>query len=84
MKLALEIFAEIMLDMAMLMMIFNLIRKQLYGSAAERLTAASMGVGFLIYCISKVLCNGSYVVFVLAMLGVMLSYTAFVFAFSRE
>ena len=83
MKFALEVFTVVMLDMAMLVMVFNLAYKKAHGSAVERFAAVCMGLGFLLCCISKII-SGGYAVFTLGTLGFMLSYTAFVFTFSRE
>lgn len=78
-----EVFTGIILDMAMLALVFNLVRKREHGSTAERFTAICMGLGFMIWCISKAI-SGNYGIFAIAALGFMLSYTAFVFTFSRE
>ena len=44
-----EVFTGIILDMAMLALVFNLVRKRAHGSAAERFTAVCMGLGFMIW-----------------------------------
>ena len=84
MNFVLEVFTSVLLDIAMLLMVLNLVHKNAHGTAAERFTAVSMGLGFLTYCISKAINGGSYTVLTLAALGFMLSYMAFVFTFSRE
>ena len=80
----LEIFTEIMFDAAVIIMIFKIVYNIKNDNLTERFTAITMGFGFLIYCILKVLSGGTRAAFILAALGFMLSYTAFVFTFSRE
>ncbi len=80
----LEIFTEIMFDAAVIIMIFKIVHNIKNDNLTERFTAITMGFGFLIYCILKVLSGGTGAAFILAALGFMLSYTAFVFTFSRE
>ena len=84
MSFAFEFFTDIMLDAAMLIMVLSLARRGAHGSRFERLTAFCMGIGFLLYCAAKAVSGASCTLFVLAVLGFMLSYTAFLFAFSRE
>lgn len=79
-----EIFTDIMLDLAMLAMVLNLVVKKAHGDIAERFVTAGMGLGFLVCCISKGLSGSGYMLLTLTALGFMLSYTAFVFTFSRE
>lgn len=80
----LEIFTEIMFDAAVIIMIFKIVHNIKNDNLTERFTAITMGFGFLIYCILKVWSGGTGAAFILAALGFMLSYTAFVFTFSRE
>ena len=80
----LEIFTEIMFDAAVIIMIFKIVHNIKNDNLTERFTAITMGFGFLIYCILKVLSGGTGAAFIFAALGFMLSYTAFVFTFSRE
>lgn len=80
----LEIFTEIMFDAAVIIMIFKIVHNIKNNNLTERFTAITMGFGFLIYCILKAMSGGSWAAFILALLGFMLSYTAFVFTFSRE
>ena len=84
MKFALEVLTCVMLDAAMLVFVFELVRKRAKGNASKRITSACMGLGFLICCISEVMRTDGYAVFVLGALGFMLSYTAFVFTFSQD
>ena len=81
---AFEVIMGIVLDLAMLIMVFNLAYKRAHGSSVERITALCMGLGFLIYCISKIVSGSGYAMFTIAALGFMLSYTAFIFTFSWE
>lgn len=81
---AFEVIMGIVLDLAMLIMVFNLAYKRAHGSSVERITALCMGLGFLIYCISKIVIGSGYAMFTIASLGFMLSYTAFIFTFSWE
>lgn len=84
MKFAIEVLTCVMLDAAMLVLVFNLAYRRANGNKTERFISASMGLGFLACCISKAVSTGGYAVLVLAALGFMLSYSAFVFTFSQD
>lgn len=71
---------EIMFDAAMAVLMFKTVIK---AGTPARFTSVTTGVGFLLYTAFSVM-RGSYVGFVLALLGFMLSYATFVFTFSRE
>lgn len=71
---------EIMFDAAMAVLMFKTVIK---AGTPARVTSVTTGVGFLLYAAFSVM-RGSYVGFVLALLGFMLSYATFVFTFSRE
>lgn len=71
---------EIMFDAAMAVLMFKTVIK---AGTSARVTSVTTGVGFLLYAAFSVM-RGSYVGFVLALLGFMLSYATFVFTFSRE
>ena len=79
-----EIIMEVMFDAAMLALVVFLAFNIGKGSVKMRFTAALMSIGYLIYGADKIVSGGSYAAFVLKVLGFMLSYTAFVFTFSRE
>ena len=55
----LEIFTEIMFDAAVIIMIFKIVHNIKNDNLTERFTAITMGFGFLIYCILKVLSGGT-------------------------
>ncbi len=84
MNITLEMIIGILLDIAMLLFILNIVHKINSRNTTERFTALTMGVGFLIYCISRAIAGESYALLIPGALGFMLSYTAFLFTFSQE
>ena len=80
MNIALELIADICVDLAMAILLWNLISKGGKPIPGSRLIAATFGVGFVIGTISAGLRGALPLVFPDA-LGFMLSYTAFLFTF---
>ena len=84
MALTLEIFTEIMFDAAMLIFVLRLARHIGQKVPGAGFTSVLTGIGFILYGIAKCVSGGSYAVYILSLLGFMLSYTAFIFTFSKE
>lgn len=84
MALTLEIFTEIMFDAAMLIFVLQLSRHIGQKVPGAEFTSVLTGIGFILYGIAKCVSGGSYAVYILSLLGFMLSYTAFIFTFSKE
>ena len=84
MALTLEIFTEIMFDAAMLIFVLRLARHIGQRFPGAGFTSVLTGIGFILYGIAKCVSGGSYAVYILSLLGFMLSYTAFIFTFSKE
>ncbi len=84
MALTLEIFTEIMFDAAMLIFVLQLARHIGQKVPGAGFTSVLTGIGFILYGIAKCVSGGSYAVYILSLLGFMLSYTAFIFTFSKE
>lgn len=84
MALTLEIFTEIMFDAAMLIFVLRLARHIGQKVPGAEFTSVLTGIGFILYGIAKYVSGGSYAVYILSLLGFMLSYTAFIFTFSKE
>ena len=84
MALTLEIFTEIMFDAAMLIFVLQLARHIGQKVPGAGFTSVLTCIGFILYGIAKCVSGGSYAVYILSLLGFMLSYTAFIFTFSKE
>lgn len=84
MALTLEIFTEIMFDAAMLIFVLQLARHIGQKVPGAGFMSVLTGIGFILYGIAKCVSGGSYAVYILSLLGFMLSYTAFIFTFSKE
>ena len=80
MNIALELIADICVDLAMAILLWNLISKGTKPIPGSRLIAATFGVGFVMGTISAGL-RGALPLVVPDALGFMLSYTAFLFTF---
>lgn len=76
-----EILMGLMLDLAAAALIFNFVHGGRKKGFQDRVMSFCMGIGFVLYCFLKAFCSGNYIVFMLSLLGAMLSYTAFVFTF---
>lgn len=78
---ALELIVDICIDLAMAILLWNLISKRGKHILCSRLISATFGIGFIIGTISAGL-RGIVVLAVPDALGFMLSYTAFLFTIS--
>lgn len=81
MNITLELIADICVDLAMAVLLWNLISKSGKPIPGSRIIAATFGIGFAIGTISAGL-RGAVPMVIPDVLGFMLSYTAFVFTFS--
>lgn len=75
-----EIAMEVVFDAAMFYLMFKTVIK---GGIAARLLSVTVGIGFIAFAAFNAV-SGAYIGFILALLGFMLSYSTFVFTFSRE
>ena len=80
MNIALELIADICVDLAMAILLWKLISKSGKPIPGSRIIAATFGIGFVMGTISAGL-RGALPLVVPDALGFMLSYTAFLFTF---
>ena len=81
MNITLELVADICVDLAMAVLLWNLISKDAKPISGSRLIAVTFSIGFVVGTISAGL-RGSIPLVISDALGFMLSYTAFIFTFS--
>lgn len=69
-----EILMGLMLDLAAAALIFNFVYSGRKKGFQDRVMSFCMGIGFVLYCFLKAFCSGNYIVFMLSLLGAMLSH----------